>query len=339
LKETLLKENCGVALLTNERFKQKEINDFIRELKEKYMGDVIDVDLSNGKPVQILPFFNLSDIHELHKKHNFAPEKRILNNLSEISIHVDRTTDLTNLISFLQTLPENLAFNIVGNIGDVINYTELLSFFDRLPLSKNIICFYTDLVSLQSDFNFKNDFSYIISVRFPIDMRQWNKSTQMLFNQSLSFEYVFEVSSLSDFQQANKLIEQFRIEKYQLKPVYTGDNIDFFEENVFLTKDDILSSSMSIEDFFANQSMNIYDFGKIHIMPNGDVYANVNHPALGNIYMHSIYEIVCKEIDKGKSWLNIRNQAPCNNCLYQWLCPPPCDYEIAIGRPNLCHVK
>lgn len=107
-----------MVLLTAEQYEQKDINDFIRELREKYMGDVIEVDLSNGKPIQILPFFNLSDTHELSKKHNFTPGKKVLNNLSEISIHVDHTTDITSLISFIQTLPENLTFNIVGNISD-----------------------------------------------------------------------------------------------------------------------------------------------------------------------------------------------------------------------------
>lgn len=74
-------------------------------------------------------------------------------------------------------------------------------------------------------------------------------------------------------------------------------------------------------------------------MPNGDVYANVNHSALGNISTHSIHGIVQKELEEGKSWLRIRNHAPCNTCIYQWLCPSPSDYEIVIGRPNLCRVK
>jgi pseudo-rSAM protein len=96
---------------------------------------------------------------------------------------------------------------------------------------------------------------------------------------------------------------------------------------------------MAIKDFFTRQAMNIYDFGKINILPNGDAYANLNHPTLGNIYTESIYEIVHKEVEEGTSWFRIRNQVPCNGCVYQWLCPPPSNYEIAIGRPNLCHVK
>jgi pseudo-rSAM protein len=170
-------------------------------------------------------------------------------------------------------------------------------------------------------------------------MKQWNKSMRVLLNQDFPLEFVFNVTSSDDYQQVEQLIEQYQIEKYSLKPKYTGENIIFFRENVFLTKEDILSTSMSIKDFFSKQSINTHDFGKINIMPNGDAYANVNHPALGNIYTHGIHEIVQKELDEGRSWLRIRNQAPCSTCLYQWLCPSPSDHEIAIGRPNLCHVK
>lgn len=94
-----------------------------------------------------------------------------------------------------------------------------------------------------------------------------------------------------------------------------------------------------MKDFFARQAMNMYDFGKINIMPNGDAYANINHPLLGNIYTNNIHEILHKEVEEGKSWLRVRNQAPCTDCVYQWICPPPSNYEITVGRPNLCHVK
>jgi len=100
-----------------------------------------------------------------------------------------------------------------------------------------------------------------------------------------------------------------------------------------------LTALMSIKDFFSRQVMNIYDFGKINIMPDGETYANLNYSSLGNIYTDSIYEIVQKEIDEGKSWFRIRNQAPCDECVYQWLCPSPSNYEMDLGRPNLCNVK
>ena len=335
LRETIKEENCGVVLLTGERYQQKEVNAFIGELREKYMGDIIDVSLSKGKPVQLLPYFNFPGRQVTGDQ--FLMTDNILGMLSEISIHVDHTTDIVKLLPYLQSVPEDLTLNIVGNINDVDNRNELLSFFDRLSVKKNIVCSYIDVITLQPAY--ENNFSYIISVQFPIDIDQWNISLQILQNQTLPFEYSFGVSSLEDCRQVEQLVEQFGIEKYRLNPVYTGDNIRFFEDNVFLTKEDILSATISIKDFFTRQSLNIYDFGKIHIMPTGDMYANINRPILGNISTDSIYEIVHKELQEGKSWLRVRNQAPCNNCVYQWLCPSPSDYEIAIGRPNLCHLK
>ena len=212
-----------------------------------------------------------------------------------------------------------------------------MEILDQFPSLKKITCNYSNVISLQPEF--VNNFSYSILINYPIDISKWNYSRRLLLNKSIPFECIFEVTSMDNYSQINKFIEEFGIEKHQLKPVYTGDNIDFFKENVFLTKDDILSTPLSISDFFINQSMNIFDFGKIAIMSNGDIYANVNYPILGNIHTHSIYEIISKELEEGRSWLRIRNQAPCNTCLYQWFCPSPSNYEIAIGRPNLCHVK
>ncbi len=337
LKETLLKENCGVVLLTAERYNLDNIRKFIMELRAKYMGDIIDIELSKSKPVQIMPFTSLVNTQELFKKQNFPTGKKILEYLSEISIYVDYNTNIMDLNSFLKSLPNISTVNIIGNLKDVANYKELLLVLDQFPSLKKITCNYSNVISLQPEF--VNNFSYSILINYPIDISKWNYSRRLLLNQSIPFECIFEVTSMNNYSQINKFIEEFGIEKHQLKPVYTGDNIDFFKENVFLTKDDILSTPLSISDFFINQSMNIFDFGKIAIMSNGDIYANVNYPILGNIHTHSIYEIISKELEEGRSWLRIRNQAPCNTCLYQWFCPSPSNYEIAIGRPNLCHVK
>ena len=337
LKETLLKENCGVVLLTAERYNLDNIRKFIMELRAKYMGDIIDIELSKSKPVQIMPFTSLVNTQELFKKQNFPTGKKILEYLSEISIYVDYNTNIMDLNSFLKSLPNISTVNIIGNLKDVANYKELLLVLDQFPSLKKITCNYSNVISLQPEF--VNNFSYSILINYPIDISKWNYSRRLLLNQSIPFECIFEVTSMDNYSQINKFIEEFGIEKHQLKPVYTGDNIDFFKENVFLTKDDILSTPLSISDFFINQSMNIFDFGKIAIMSNGDIYANVNYPILGNIHTHSIYEIISKELEEGRSWLRIRNQAPCNTCLYQSFCPSPSNYEIAIGRPNLCHVK
>lgn len=336
-REILKVENCGVLLLTNERYEQPNINEFIQKIREKYMGDVIDVSLSKGKPVQLLPYFNFPDKLEIYKRHNFSPRKNVLENLSEISIHVDTTTNISKLICFLLSIPGNPTFNIIGDIGKVPNYNELLSYLNQYPSPKYILCYYDNMISLNSKYN--NNFSYKISIRFPLNMHKWNRLEQILFSNDLPVEYIFDVMSNDDCLQVEQIINQFKIDKYRLNPIYTGNNIRFFEDYIFLNKEDILSAKLTIKDFFTRQAINVYDYGKINITPNGDVYANLNHPLLGNIYSDSIYDIVQKEIDEGKSWFRIRNQAPCNDCVYQWLCPSPSSYEIYIGRSNLCHVS
>ena len=337
LQETLQEENCGVALLTHERYRQEEICCFVDELREKFMGDVINVSLSDGKPVQILPFYNYSKEQELYKKNNFSSYKNILEKLFEISLYRDATTNITKLIHFLITLPKNLTFNIVGNMEEVPNYSELFSYLDHCSSPKNLLCSYKNIIPLQPIF--AHNFSYQISVSFPINVERWNHAMKVLLSQALPVEFVFEVSSEEDVQLSEQLIEQHQIDKYRLKPNYTGNNIRFFENEVFLSKEDILSTPMTMKDFFARQAMNLYDFGKITILPNGDVYANLNHPSLGNIYVNNIHEILHKEVEEGKSWFRVRNHPPCTDCVYQWICPSPSNYEIAIGRSNLCHVK
>ena len=339
LHEVVQKANHGVTLLTSDQYNNESVRTFVTELREKFMGDIIDVNLSKGKPVQLLPFFDFEVPNKLdvYKRHSFSSSRNILENLLEVNIYLSPKINVEGLILFLEVISERTTFNIIGNIEDTMNCRGILNYFNQGSSLKNMVCSYKHFMSLRPEFN--NNFSYKIHIDFPIDIQQWEQSRSVLLNQDLPVEYIFDVSSFEDCQKTESFVEVFQIEKYRLHPVYTGKNIRFFEDYVFLSKEDILSMCITIKDLFFHQSINSYDFGKIHILPTGDVYANLNHPMLGNIATDTIYDIVQKEIDNGVSWFNIRNHAPCNNCVYQWLCPSPSDYEIAIGRANLCHIK
>lgn len=338
ISETLQKENCGVCLLTDNKFQDKNIFSFIMDLRDRFMGDIINVDLSNGRPIQPLPYFNFisADKSDIYRKNNFPAYSNILDNLCEISITIDQTTQIDKLILFLQSVPTGVSLYIIVNISQTPCFNELLSYLDKHQLSKNIICSYKDIVHI--DPSMLKKFSYYITVDFPIDMTLWMNSRHVLLNQKLPCEYNFNVKSSKECLEVENIVEQFQIEQYKITPAYTGENISFFEDNIFLTKEDILDARLTIKDIFSHHSINIHDFGKINIMSNGDAYANCNNPVIGNIYKDSIYEIVYNEVEKGKSWFRIRNQEPCNQCVYQWLCPSPSDYEIVIGRSNLCHI-
>ena len=337
LQELIQKENCGVAFLSSEQFKQQDIYNFVMDIRLKFMGDILTTNLSDGKPVQITPYTNFYRGNDLYIKHNFSVLKNVLNNLLEVNIYIDNTIRVNEFISFLRSLPENVTFNLIGDFRHFQEADHLFYFLAECPNAKNIVCSYSDLILLKPECT--NNFSYRISVRFPIDEISWEESKQILKSQIMSYEYVFYLTSHEDYQQAEERIDQEKIERYFLKPVYTGSNMDFLKEQVFLKKEDILSTPMTLKNFFMNQAVNSYDFGKIYIQPNGDVYANMHFSSLGNIYQENIYELLQKEIERGNSWFRIRNQNPCNTCVYQWLCPSPSDLEIELGQANLCHVK
>ena len=99
-----------------------------------------------------------------------------------------------------------------------------------------------------------------------------------------------------------------------------------------------MASHQTKQNIFAHQALNTNDFGKLTIKSNGKVYANVYQAPIGSIE-EDIRSLVYKEMSEGSSWLRLRDMQPCSDCVFQWLCPSPSDYELEIGRPDLCHVK
>lgn len=123
-----------------------------------------------------------------------------------------------------------------------------------------------------------------------------------------------------------------------LYPVYTGNNLQFFEENIFMTENDLRETEWNKREIFRNQTLNSNFFGKLIVMPDKKVYADANNPPLGSV-SDSVYESIFKAMTENRAWMKIRNHAPCTTCVYQWMCPPPSNYEAVLEKPNLCCIK
>ena len=52
---------------------------------------------------------------------------------------------------------------------------------------------------------------------------------------------------------------------------------------------------MNKQQIFSRQVINENMFGKLTLLPNGDLYANVNKACLGNVLHKSLNEIIGKE--------------------------------------------
>jgi pseudo-rSAM protein len=149
----------------------------------------------------------------------------------------------------------------------------------------------------------------------------------------------FIIENDEQYTTAEQIIDKFNIEKYCIHPFFTRENKTFFQENIFLDKNDIISKTLSIREIFRNQKLNSNFFGFLFILPDRTVKANLNMQSVGNMKTDSILNLIYKEILDNTAWRKVRNMQPCNECCYQFICPPPSNYEIAIGKPNLCHVK
>ncbi len=117
--------------------------------------------------------------------------------------------------------------------------------------------------------------------------------------------------------------------QYDMVPVY-DNNKEFFTEDVFLSEDDLFNSNLQKREIFMHQSVNPNFFGNLTIMPDGKIYSNVNTPALGTIG-DSVYDIILKELTENYSWRSIRDKKPCKDCIWQWICPSPTNYEFVMG--------
>jgi uncharacterized protein len=177
-----------------------------------------------------------------------------------------------------------------------------------------------------------------ILITFPL---QRNETEDVIrkYQQIQNVKFHFFIEDEVQYRAVNEFIDRFDLENINIVPIYTGKNDSFFTDNIFLEKEDIFSSIIDLRQIFRNQKLNSNDFGFLTVLPNGDVKANINREKLGNVYENPILELLYKELIENTAWRKIRNQGVCKSCLYQFLCPSPSNYEIVIGKPNLCHIQ
>ena len=114
-------------------------------------------------------------------------------------------------------------------------------------------------------------------------------------------------------------------------PVFDGFNKDFFYNYVFLSKQDILSSKLNRRNVFSHMALNINTFGKIAVMPNGKVYANLLGQSIGDLTT-TVYNLIQAELSQNTSWRRTRDHLA--YCRY--LCPSPTQYEVLMGENCIC---
>lgn len=342
-------DNLYSLSIETAELKVESLDRLVKTLVQLNMGKLIEQRYADRKPIQLPPLLNLqSDIYRLKddKLTNATIGENILKNLQFINLQLNNNalpSFYSQLSSFFSScLGRNSLFEITIKgyshdleIDDLFwKQLDKISYAKRFifELKENAFININKLRSLPLT-NFLIEFT--IYPDCDIYLMEYVKKLSDL---NIHFKYIFPVFSKDDYLAAEKIVKELNLISSLIQPQYNGKNIDFFKEYVYIDEQDILDSHQTKQNIFAHQVINTNDFGKLTITSDSNVYANVHHAPLGTIN-DDIRYLVYEEMYKGISWRRIRNMEPCSDCVFQWLCPSPSDYELDIGKPNLCHFK
>jgi len=348
IEQLLDLNNLYCITLSQGQIENKCVSEFIKKIKDTSSGNLIEAEEEKKRPIFLVPLLNLqSDIDRLKK----LPQKSFGKNITTYlwQLHVHLVADDKKFLSFPKL--KNFLFTIWGSSvnkiyllgSNIFSYPfidQLIDELDRMAV-ETIFC-----IPLQEFceeiFSWRIFKSKQVRIRILVpenfDIIHIRKIAETLENIPINYEWEFLIISVQTYEKAMAIIDELHLEDFQIIPYYNGKNLEFFEDNVYLTEEDLQNPGLKKREVFAHQVLNTNDFGKLHILPDGKIYASLYHKPLGTID-DDVRELIYKEMDKGTSWRRKRDMKPCSDCVYRWLCPSPSDYELAIDKTNLCHVK
>lgn len=343
------------------------INEFVFDVRETFSGDCIEYDEGRGTPYLFKPtLFLNSDIRTKEEKEKTSLGEYVLQNLDEVTLHLPSTCSKQCVKCSVYHRQMNHCTLFSEEDSHPVDYERILYLFQLVgiqrvnfsaggnPIANANIIHYLDMFSdsrfkkhLWLDYTFFNDryLELATITRSILDIfvhpSNWNeqlvKDMKVGNDKQICWHLIVSNEAEMESLEALNIPE---IVCFHIHPFYTGENLDFFREYVFIDMEDILAEPVNRKSIFRRQVLNDNFFGKLTLFPSGEVYSNVNFPSLGNIQNMSLKELVYKELTEGYSWLKVRgNETPCSQCINKHLCPPISNYELVIGRNNLCKVK
>lgn len=378
---SLVKKLNAVNNLYVIKIKKRKINknilDFINELRKYFMGDIIKASLSAGRPVQFVPKLCLqkgSDIFLTYSKKariKLLERDNLKNYLETLNLYVNETCNKNckmcnssykqfvscykgsgnNELSaeqieqiLVETEGSKLRkINVCG--GNIFTHSKFENIIrvlsDKRNIKKEYYVHFTNIaenINLLELLNEENSaINILLNAQF--DNNVLSEMIATVKSIGIDFKVNCIVEDENDLVEFKDIIADSQIPT-MITPFFNGKNLTFFEENVFVDKSDIEKSFPSMKEIFARKVLNRFNFGKITVRPNKNVYANLNHPGIGMIGLKDLFITISKELLNGTSWAKIRrNVEPCKGCTFKDLCPPISNYEYALGRYNLCEIS
>lgn len=275
-------------------------------------GEVMPEDERNYYKQILYPFSQRSFL-EWDKIRSFLENSNITH-LRQINIIC---TDLLKYPNFEDLIRLLVSYGISVSCYMQGRYTD--TFIQVLEILKN------------TDFTLKLYFS---------EIEDFIKIQNHIKDHDIQYNWIFIIRNEDDFLLCERLISEHNLEQPEILPVLSNNNLDFFKDNIFISLDHIENTSLTKQNIFCNQVLNSNYWGHLFILPDGNVYGNLNKKPLGTVREDAM-ELIKREIyDTDSSWKCTREKVvPCKECIYRNLCPPPSNYEFYLNRFNLCKIK
>jgi len=353
--ESLYTVEISEPLLHNQH-----VGQWVNQITNIEAGCLIEQNGYNKKLTSFYPVLSIQNgIDQIIWEHKLNIGGKIIENLYELIFYINGSShgsdqyfrqtyypinfDISvnfNLIELFINQCNNKMLNKITFIGDILKYKNFRQlqdwilfndhFINIVLLTEDITKDITNVECFKSD---KTNITIIVS----------NYSTfskQLGFYKTLNDKvtFIFPVKSMIEIDSVSSILKEINFKHYNIIPLYNSTNRKFFEENVYMTLDEFNNIKLSRREIFANMTLNVHFFGKLTILPDGKIYSNVNDTPLGSIG-DPIYDMLYKEMTERKTWFRIRDMKPCCDCVYQWLCPSLSNYELVIGKQDLCHIS
>jgi len=356
--------NLGCIELAQSDVVDSEIQSFIDAVVANGMGELLNQQGHAIKPVVLLPILSLNlDVEKFKDKENvdLFLARDISKYLLDVNIVLNNSCQqqcehclnyckqffccskgesqecmsrdsLTNLLRQISYYPVR-TINITG--GNVYLYQHLEVFNTLSGDGKKVFNFYIHYLNYQQNRYIDNQNVHLI-INTPVDTSKLREVHSLTNGKDAKYHLVVE--SEEQYGELESAMAEIGIEDFEVHPYYNGRNIKFFEDNVYLSEEDIVASTISMREIFRNQKLNANSFGSLFFLPDGKIKANLNEREIGNLDNDSIIDVINKEMLQNTAWRQVRSSKPCCNCVYQFLCPPTSNYERALNRQNLCNI-
>lgn len=167
-----------------------------------------------------------------------------------------------------------------------------------------------------------------------------NSSYLTVFKEIESASLYFLISDIQDYEDSNTFISQYKIKNYHFQPYLAKNNLSFFNKNIAVDFDDIISQEENIKVIESKAMFNPKLFGNIYVDYSGNIRMHPTSNIIGNI-TNNIYTCIFNEFVNNKKniWFLTRNDVfPCKECILSLMCPSISGYELYAEKYNFCNV-